>query len=146
MKPQPRALLHRLAAAASAGPALHAVGDGPTLGYSPANMDKRVRLRKDFYRNAAGPLLERAEIPAGEPEINAFTQLSINLDQQLLKLIMGASSASPWVSCPGGCRWSRARRHRSTLLRGPGTEVRLQRPARAGASGRAGSLQCDPEL
>ena len=132
MKPQPRALLHRLAAAASAGPALHAVGDGPTLGYSPANMDKRVRLRKDFYRNAAGPLLERAEIPAGEPEINAFTQLSINLDQQLLKLIMGASSASPWVSCPGGCRWSRARRHRSTLLRGPGTEVSA---AEAGPSG-----------
>ena len=81
MKPQPRALLRRLVAAASAGSAVHDVGDGSTLGYSPANMDKRVRLRKDFYRNAAGDLLERAEIPAGKPEINAFTELSIGSDE-----------------------------------------------------------------
>jgi predicted metalloendopeptidase len=75
MKPQPRALLRRLAAAASAGPGLHAVGDGSTPGYSPAKTDKGGSLRKDFYRNAAGHLLQRAEIPAGEPEINAFTEL-----------------------------------------------------------------------
>ena len=34
-------------------------GGGPALGYSPANMDKRVSPRQDFYRYAAGHWLER---------------------------------------------------------------------------------------
>lgn len=62
----------------------------PRLGYSPANMDKGVSPRKDFYRYAAGHWLASAEIPASEAEVGGFTQLSSNLDQQLLKLIQGA--------------------------------------------------------
>ena len=81
--------------------AVHAAAEGPALGYSPANMDKRVSPRKDFYRYAAGHWLERAEIPASEPEISGFTELSINLDQQLLKLIKEAAAAK---AAPGSPR------------------------------------------
>jgi putative endopeptidase len=65
----------------------------PQLGYSVTNMDKRVSPRKDFYRYAAGHWLDNTEIPASEPEISGFTYLSINLDQQLLKLIKNAAAA-----------------------------------------------------
>jgi putative endopeptidase len=65
----------------------------PQLGYSVANRDVRVSPRKDFYRYAAGHWLDKAEIPASEPEISGFTELSINLDQQLLKLIKDAAAA-----------------------------------------------------
>ena len=53
----------------------------PALGYSPANMDKRVSPRQDFYRYAVGNWLDRTAIPASEPDIGAFSQLEINLDR-----------------------------------------------------------------
>jgi len=81
-------------------PAHAASGDSPALGYSPANMDKRVSPRQDFYRYAAGRWLERAEIPPSEPEISGFTYLSINLDQQLLKLIKDAAAAKAAPGTP----------------------------------------------
>jgi putative endopeptidase len=62
----------------------------PQLGYSVSNMDRRVDPRVDFYRYAAGNWLARAQIPASEPEISGFAELSINLDGQLLKLIKDA--------------------------------------------------------
>jgi putative endopeptidase len=66
----------------------------PVLGYSPANMDKRVSPRQDFYRYAVGNWLDRTAIPASEPDIGAFSQLEINLDQQLVKLIKDAAAAN----------------------------------------------------
>jgi putative endopeptidase len=77
----------------AAPPTAQAAADVPALGYSSSNMDKAVSPRQDFYRYAAGHWLERAEIPASEPEISGFTSLSINLDQQLLKLIQDAAAA-----------------------------------------------------
>jgi putative endopeptidase len=74
----------------------------PVLGYSPEHMDKRVSPRQDFYRYAVGRWLERAEIPASEPEISGFTQLAINLDQQLLKLIKDAAASQ--AAAPGSPR------------------------------------------
>jgi len=73
-------------------PAIHAAADGPALGYSSANMDKRVSPRQDFYRYATGRWLDRAEIPASEPEISGFTELAIQVDRQLLKLIKDAAA------------------------------------------------------
>ncbi|MGB2816610.1 MAG: M13 family metallopeptidase [Burkholderiaceae bacterium] len=73
----------------------------PALGYSPANMDKRVSPSKDFYRYAAGHWLDRAEIPASEPEISGFTELTINLDKQLLKLIKDTAAVK---AEPGSAR------------------------------------------
>jgi hypothetical protein len=67
---------------------------GPVLGYSPENMDKRVSPRQDFYRYAVGNWLDRTGIPASEPDIGAFSQLEINLDQQLVKLIKDAAAAN----------------------------------------------------
>jgi putative endopeptidase len=98
-----RALSPCLAAAVllSAAPALHAAADGAMVGYSPANMDKRVSPRQDFYRYAAGHWLEHAQIPASEPEISGFTELSINLDKQLLKLIKDSAAAK---AAPGSPR------------------------------------------
>ena len=71
------------------------------LGYSPANMDKRVSPRQDFYRYAVGNWLDRTGIPASEPDIGAFNQLEINLDRQLLKLIKDAAAAN---AAPGSPR------------------------------------------
>lgn len=88
------------AALLAAAPAARAADDGPALGYSPAHMDKRISPRQDFYRYAAGGWLARAKIPASEPEISGFTQLSINLDRQLLGLIQGAAAAQAEPGSP----------------------------------------------
>ena len=77
-----------------------AVAEGPALGYSPAHMDKRVSPRTDFYRYATGRWLERAEIPASEPDVSGFTSLASNLDQQLLKLIKEASASQHTPGSP----------------------------------------------
>jgi len=71
------------------------------LGYSPANMDKRVSPRQDFYRYAVGNWLDRTGIPASEPDIGAFNQIEINLDRQVLKLIKDAAAAN---AAPGSPR------------------------------------------
>ena len=71
------------------------------LGYSPANMDKRVSPRQDFYRYAVGNWLDRTGIPASEPDIGAFNQIEINLDRQVLKLIKDAAAEN---AAPGSPR------------------------------------------
>jgi len=103
LKPWHRGLLPGLAVAVLLAPApvLHAAADGPALGYSPTNMDKRVSPRQDFYRYAAGHWLARAQIPASEPEISGFTELSINLDEPLLELITASAAAT---TAPGSPR------------------------------------------
>ncbi len=103
LKPRHRGLLPGLAVTVllAAAPALHAAADGPALGYSPMNMDKRVSPRQDVYRHAAGHWLARAQTPASEPEISGFTELSINLDAPLLELI-NASAATK--TAPGSPR------------------------------------------
>lgn len=102
LNPLLRALSPCLAAAVllSAAPALHVGADGATLGYSPANMDKRVSPRQDFYCYAAGKWLARAEIPPSEPEISGFTELAITLEQQLLKPLKD-SAAAKVAPCSG---------------------------------------------
>ena len=92
---------HAASALLAGAPAIHAAAQGPALGYSPANIDKGVSPRQDFYRYAAGQWLDRAEIPASEPEISGFTELSIKLDEQLLKLIKASAAAT---AAPGSPR------------------------------------------
>lgn len=101
LKPRHRGLLPGLAVTVllAAAPALHAAADGPALGFSPTNMDKRVSPRQDRY--AVGHWLARAQIPASEPEISGFTELSIKLDEPLLKLIKASAAAS---AAPGSSR------------------------------------------
>ncbi len=98
-----RAVTPCLAASAllAIAPVIHAAGEGPALGYSPANMDKRVDPRQDFYRYATGRWLERTEIPASEPEISGFDELAIQRDRQLLKLIKAAAATQ---GAPGSAR------------------------------------------
>ena len=45
-------------------------------------------------RTAIAAVAKRAEIPASEPEVSDFTEVSSNLDRQLLKLI-NPMSGSP---------------------------------------------------
>jgi putative endopeptidase len=78
-----------------------AADDGPSLGYSPANMDKRVSPRKDFYRYAAGQWVQNTEIPASESDISGFTELAAKVDRQLLDLIRASASAR---AAPGSPR------------------------------------------
>jgi putative endopeptidase len=94
------ALFALLAASAVIAAPPGATAEETALGYSLANMDKRVSPRKDFYRYAAGQWLDRTEIPATEPEISGFTHLSINLDQQLLKLIKEAAATQAEAGSP----------------------------------------------
>lgn len=68
--------------------------DEAALGFSPANMDKRVSPRQDFYRYAVGRWLQRTDIPSTEGDVGGFSQLAANLDRQLLKLIQDAQSAN----------------------------------------------------
>ncbi|MCU7374032.1 M13 family metallopeptidase [Paucibacter sp. O1-1] len=84
-----------LTAALLVAPAVSALASPqtPVLGYSPANMDKRVSPRQDFTGYAAGNWLRHTEIPASEAEVGGFTQLAANLDRQLLTLIKNAASA-----------------------------------------------------
>lgn len=86
-------------AAAPAG--VLAASDAPTLGYSAANMDNRVSPRTDFYRYATGNWLERTEIPPSERDFGGFSQLSVNLDQQLLELITESAAVA---AAPGSPR------------------------------------------
>lgn len=67
--------------------------DVPALGYSPANMDRQVDPRRDFYRYAAGSWLRRTEIPASDPDIGGFRLLFHTLNDQLLKLIRASADA-----------------------------------------------------
>lgn len=73
----------------------------PALGYSPANMDKRISPRQDFYRHAAGNWLKRTDIPPSDPDVGGFTELAANLDRQLLKIIQDAAAAP---ATPGSAR------------------------------------------
>jgi putative endopeptidase len=66
----------------------------PELGYSFANMDKRVSPRKDFLQYAAGNWLKRTDIPASQTDASGFTQLANNLNDKLLKLIQDAATGS----------------------------------------------------
>jgi putative endopeptidase len=95
------ALLASLGASAAMSAPPGGAADAPALGYSSANMDKRVSPRKDFYRYAAGHWLDLAAIPASEPEVSGFTELSVNLDRQLLKLIKESAAAT---GAPGSPR------------------------------------------
>ncbi len=95
------ALLAALGASAVMAATPGGTADGPTLGYSSANMDKRVSPRNDFYRYAAGHWLDRTQIPASESEVGGFTELSANLDKQLLKLIKDSAAAK---AAPGSPR------------------------------------------
>ncbi len=72
----------------------------PALGYSPANMDRSVSPRRDFYRYAVGGWLAHTEIPASEPDFGGFAQLGANLDRQLLGLIQDAAAASAPAGSP----------------------------------------------
>ena len=87
-----RAMMAWLAAStiAAAPAGVLAASDAPTLGYSAANMDNRVSPRTDFYRYATGNWLERTEIPPSERDFGGFSQLSVNLDQQLLEQALTA--------------------------------------------------------
>ncbi|WP_168224653.1 M13 family metallopeptidase [Rhodoferax aquaticus] len=65
---------------------------GPALGYSPANMDKRVSPREDFYRYANGHWLKRTDIPSADADVGGFTLLANNLNDKLLALIQEAAN------------------------------------------------------
>ena len=95
------ALLASLVASAVMAAPPGASADGTMLGYSVANMDTRVSLRKDFYRHTAGQWLDRTETPASEAEVGGFTELSINLDRQLLERIQDSMAAN---GAPGSPR------------------------------------------
>ena len=95
------AWLALLGASAVMAAAPGGTADGPALGYSPAHMDPRVSPRNDFYRYATGQWLARTQIPASEPEVGGFTELSVNLDRQLLKLIRDSAAAT---AAPGSPR------------------------------------------
>jgi len=73
----------------------------PALGYSPANMNKRVSPRLDFYQYATGNWLKRTQIAPDEPDVGGFSQLANNLDRQLLKLIKDAATTQ---DAPGSAR------------------------------------------
>jgi putative endopeptidase len=75
-------------------PVTWAESPAPPLGYSPANMDKTVSPRKDFFRYANGAWLKRTQIPASEADVGGFTQLAANLDQKLSALIHGAAATN----------------------------------------------------
>jgi predicted metalloendopeptidase len=47
--------------------------DVPALGYSPANMDKNVSPRQDFYHYAAGNWLKQAKIAGSDVAVGGFT-------------------------------------------------------------------------
>jgi putative endopeptidase len=70
----------------------------PPLGFSVANMDRSVDPRRNFYQYAVGTWLKQTLIPDSEADVGGFTQLAVNLDQQLLKLIKDAAS----VQAPSG--------------------------------------------
>lgn len=65
--------------------------DVPSLGYSPASMDRSVDPRQDFYRYAAGGWLKRTDIAPSDPDVGGFTLLAHQLDGQLLALIKDAA-------------------------------------------------------
>lgn len=73
----------------------------PALGYSSANMNKRVSPRQDFYQYATGNWLKRTQIAPDEADVGGFTQLANNLDKQLLKLIKDAAATQ---NAPGSAR------------------------------------------
>jgi putative endopeptidase len=77
-----------------------AASAAPELGYSPANMDRSVSPRKDFYQYANGNWLQRTQIPAAEADVGGFSQLAANLDQQLLKLIKDAAATPAAAGSP----------------------------------------------
>lgn len=68
--------------------------DIPALSYSPANMDKSVSPRNDFYRYATGNWLKKAAIPSSESAVGGFTVVAHNLDKQLLTLIKDAAATT----------------------------------------------------
>jgi putative endopeptidase len=82
-----------IAASAQGGPALAKDMAKPTLGYSPAHMDKRVSPREDFYRYANGSWLQRTAIPETDADVGGFSLLADQLNATLLKLIQDAAKA-----------------------------------------------------
>jgi len=68
--------------------------DVPSLGYSPANIDRSVDPRQDFYRYAAGNWLKKTEIAPSDADVGGFTLLAEQLDRQLLTLIQQAAATS----------------------------------------------------
>lgn len=81
------------AATAQGAPALAKDSGTPTLGYSPAHMDKRVSPREDFYRYANGSWLQRTAIPETDADVGGFSLLANTLNDTLLKLIQDAAKA-----------------------------------------------------
>lgn len=65
-----------------------------TLGFSVANMDPTANPAHDFNRFAAGAWLDRTTIPDTEGQINGFTGLFRQVNEQILELLQDAAANS----------------------------------------------------